>query len=332
MNMRSILLYLGLIGLGIILIANLGSFGQFLENMKRVQWYLVPLVAILQLASYYANARFYKAFFRLSHFEVDTVRLVKTSLAINFANQVIPAGGVAGTTYLSKTLADVVPAGKSTLSQLGKYIFGFLTNIPLLALGMIIIFFSGSITDISVRLVLFLTTVVVIAGIIAISYLSDRSRMRRVVRPVIRTYNKAGTFLFRKTFKPLDAVGVGNFFDEFYLGYQNIMSQKRGWVALFIWAILGNIMEMATLYATFIGFGIWPNLGIVILGYQIAIAASLIGPLTAGAGALEFGMIAGFTALGVPFALSFAVVLTYRFLKMIITLTPGFYYYRKGLA
>lgn len=332
MNTRSIFLYLGLIGLGILLITNLGSFGQFLENMRRVQWYLIPLVTVLQLASYYTNARFYRSFFKLSDFEVGTIRLIKTSLAINFANQVIPAGGVAGATYLSRTLADVVPAGKSTLSQLGKYIFGFITNIPLLALGMVIIFFSGSISNISVQLVLFSTTTVVLVGIIAIGYLSDRSRMRRLIRPFLRAYNRVGKFLFRKSFKSLNPVGVGTFLDEFYLGYKNIMTKKQGWIALFIWAFFGNIAEMATLYATFVGFGIWPNLGIVVLGYQIAIAASLIGPLTAGAGALEFGMIAGFTALGVPFALSFAVVLTYRFLKIIITLTPGFYYYRKGLA
>lgn len=332
MNIRRILLILGLLGLGLLIVINLGNFGPFVQTLKRVHWYLIPLIISIQLVSYYSNARFYGTFFALSGHYVSSARLMKAAVAINFTNQVIPAGGIAGTTYLSRSLADVVPPGKSTLSQLGRYAFSFLTNIPLLALGMLVIFFSGSIHPISVRLVLFVITLIVITSIGVISYFSERTRMRRVVNPLIRVFNRVGGFFFRKAFNPLTAVQVGEFFDEFYSGYREVMRKKSSWIALFGWATLGNIAEIATLYATFIGFGVWPNLGIVIIGYQIAIAASLIGPLTAGVGALEFGMIGGFTALGVPFALSFAVVIVYRFLNMILFLPPGFYFYRKDLS
>ena len=332
MNIRRFLLLIGLIGLGLFLVANLGGLGQFLHNLSQVRWYLIPLIILIQLGSYYSNARFYNSFFSLSGHNVPIIRLMKVALAINFTNQVIPAGGVAGTTYLSRTLSDTVPPGKSTLSQLGRYICSVITNFPLLALGVLIIFFSGSISHISVRFVIFVVTIIVIAGVAGISYLSERSRMRKIVGPVIRTYNRIGSYFFRSHFKPLTSPQVGGFFDEFYAGYRDIMRKKRNWVKLFGWAIAGNIAEMATIYATFVGFGVWPNVGVVILAYQIAIAASLVGPFTSGAGALEFGMVGGFTALGVPFALSFAVVIVYRFLNMILFLPPGFYFYRKDLT
>ena len=332
MNMRRFFIFLGIIGLGVLFATNLNALEHFIDDLAQVHWYLIPLIIIIQLASYYSNARFYDAFFALSGHHVPIWRLIKVSLAINFTNQVIPAGGVAGTTYLSRSLADVVPPGKSTLSQLGRYIFTVISNVPLLAFGMIVIFFSGSIRHISVRLVLLIVMLILTAGIAAISYFSERSRMRRVASPLIRGYNRVGRFFFRHHFKPLTAVEVGEFFDEFYSGYREIMRKKRSWVGLFTWAAAGTLAEMATIYATFIGFGYWPNIGVVILAYQIAIVASLIGPFTAGAGALEFGMVGGFTALGVPFALSFAVVIVYRFLNMILFLPPGFYFYRKDLA
>lgn len=332
MNMRRFVIFLGLLGLGILVIANLHGLEQFKDNLAKVHWYLVPLIIIMQLASYYSNARFYDAFFALSGHHVSIWRLMKISLAVNFTNQVIPAGGVAGTTYLSRSLTNIVPPGKSTLSQLGRYVFSFLTNIPLLAFGMLIIYFSGSIRHISVRLVLLVVMFVITTGIAAISYFSERSRMRRIARPLILTYNRIGHFFFRSHFKALTAVEVGEFFDEFYSGYREIIRKKRSWIGLLTWATAGNLAEMGTIYVTFIGFGVWPNIGVVVLAYQIAIAASLIGPLTAGVGALEFGMVGAFTALGVPFALSFSVVIVYRFLNMLLFLPPGFYYYRKDLT
>ncbi len=331
MNMRRILIVVGLIGLGVILTMNLGGFRQFLRIFKTLHWYIVPLIIVIQIGSYIANAKFYDTFFKLSNHIVGLRRLIRVSLAINFANQVIPAGGIAGATYLSRTLSPDVPAGKSTLAQLGRYIFSFLSFLPLLGLGFIITFFTGNIGKVSVRLILFVIIITITLGAGAIGFLSERSRMRKIVSPLVRFYNRVGKFFFRKAFKPLTPVEVGEFFDQFYSGYRDVMRKKGNWIRLLGWAMAGNIAEIATVYATFIGFGVWANIGVVIIAYLIAIAASLLGPLTAGAGALEFGMVGAFSALGVPFALSFAVVIVYRFLNMILFLPPGFYFYRKDL-
>jgi uncharacterized protein (TIRG00374 family) len=332
MNMRRIFLLIGLVGIGVILTMNFGGFGQFLKTLKQLHWYVIPLVIVIQIGSYIANAKFYDTFFKLSGHIVSMKRLIQASLAINFVNQAIPAGGIAGTTYLSRSLAPEVPPGKSTLAQLSRYVFSFLSFLPLLGLGFIITFFSGNIGRVSVRLILFVIIVTITLGAGAIGFFSERSRMRKIVSPLVRFYNRVGKFFFRKSFKPLTAVEVGEFFDEFYSGYRTIMRKKNNWIKLLGWAMAGNFAEMATVYVTFIGFGIWVNVGVVIIAYLIAIAASLLGPLTAGAGALEFGMVGGFTALGIPFTLSFAVVVVYRFLNMLLFLPPGFYFYRKDLT
>lgn len=332
MNMRRFLILLGIIGIGAILTVNFGGFGQFLEILKRIHWYVVPLIIITQIGSYFAIAKFYDTFFKLSGNIVSFSRLLKVSLAINFTNQVIPGSGIVGTTFLSRSLSPDVPAGKATLAQLGRYVFSFLSFLPLLGLGFIITFFTGNLSKVSVRLILFAIIITIVLGVGAIGFLSQRSHMRKIVSPLVKFYNRIGRHFFRKTFKPLTAVEVGAFFDEFYSGYRDVMRKKGNWIRLLGWGMAANFAEIATVYVTFIGFGVWANIGVVIIAYLIAIAASMLAPLTAGAGALEFGMVGAFTALGVPFTLSFAVVIVYRFLYMIIFLPPGFYFYHKDLS
>lgn len=331
MNIRRFLILLGLISLSLLVAANIGAIPKFLNYLHKIHWYLIPLLILVQLLSYYCNSQLYRTFFSISGHNVPMRKIFEISIGINFANQTVLASAIAGTAYLTNTLKGLVPPGKVTLAQIGRYFFAAGTNIPLLLFGIMLIFFSGSISHISVRLVVFILVVIITAGVAGIVYLSDRAHMRRLIRPLINTYNRFGNYFLRKSFQPLTPVKVGNFLDEFYTGYNDIIRNKRALTKLTIWATGGNLAEIATVYAVFTGFGSFPNPGIVILAYQIAIAASLIGPITAGAGALEFGMIGAFTALGQPFALSLAVVVVYRALSMIIFLPPGFYYYRQGL-
>ena len=97
------------------------------------------------------------------------------------------------------------------------------------------------------------------------------------------------------------------------------------------WSLAYNVAEVLTIYVVFVGLGIWINPGVVITAYTLAIIASLAGFLTGGIGVYELGMIGTFTALGIPFATAFTVVLVYRALSMILFLPPGFYFYRRQL-
>jgi uncharacterized membrane protein YbhN (UPF0104 family) len=89
---------------------------------------------------------------------------------------------------------------------------------------------------------------------------------------------------------------------------------------------------VVTIYVVFIGFGQWANPGSVVVGYTFAIIASMSALVVGGLGAYEAGMIGTFTALGMPFALAFAVVIVYRVLNLGIFLPLSFIYYRKHLG
>jgi uncharacterized protein (TIRG00374 family) len=333
MKLRRLLLLAGLIGISILIMAHLGDLSKFLDALQDLQWYVIPLVIIVQLASYYYNARYYQTFFAISKYHIGLRRLFETSLAINFANQVLPSGGVAGTTYLSEAVKPEVPAGTAALAQLGRYVFTFLSYFIVLAVGFLLLFLArnSDLNKPSVKLVIILMLAVLVLGIILLMVFRERRRLEVVLQRGVRAINWFGRVVLRRSKPLIGNERIASFLDEFYIGYHLVMDHKGRWPKLLALSLDYNVTEVLTIYVVFVGLGIWINPGVVITAYTLAINASLAGFLTGGIGVYELGMIGTFTALGVPFATAFTVVLVYRALSMILFLPPGFYFYRRRL-
>jgi uncharacterized protein (TIRG00374 family) len=332
MNMRRIMILLGIAGIFFIVVTSLGDPHKIIDAFIKVRWYVVPLVIIAQIIDYYCNAKYYQAFFDISGHRVKLRLLFEASLAINFANVAIPSGGVAGTTYLAEAIkSSGVPPAKSTLAQIGRYIFTFVSYFIVLAFGFVVMFFSGNLNKVSVRFVMLIMVVILAAGLVLMAIFSERSRLEAFISPVIRLINRFGKTVLRRAKPLIDRRRVSAFLSEFYEDYHELLSHKARWPSLVWWSLGGNIAEVATVYVVFLGFGQIVNPGIVITGYTLAIIASVGGILVNGLGVYEAGMIGTFAALGIPFALAFAVVLVYRILNMGLFLPVGLIYYRKHL-
>jgi uncharacterized protein (TIRG00374 family) len=333
MNLRRFLIVVGILGIILLVFSTFGNPMTIILAFKQVRWYVVPLVIIMQLISYYYNARYYQEFFSIFGHKVDFRRLYEVSLAINFANQAIPSGGVAGTTYLAEAVkGSGVPPGQTTLAQLDRYIFTFLSYFIVLGFGFLMLLFGNDLDKVSVRFMILLMVIVLAAGFVLLAIFSERSRLEKFLLPIIRALNSLGRHMLKRRRKPLVAEpDLDNFLTEFYHGYQLVMEHKGRWPALLWWSLGGNLAEVATLYVVFVGFGQWVNPGIVISAYTLGIAASVAGILVNGLGVLEAGLIGTFAALGVPFALAFAVTIVYRVLSFLLFLPPGLVYYRRHL-
>jgi len=332
MNLRRVLILLGILGLIVLIFSTFGNPATIVSTFARGSWYVVPLVIVTQLASYYYNARYYQQFFAIFGHTTGFRRLYEASLAINFAGQAIPSGGVASTTYLAQAVKEYgVPPSQATLAQIGRYIFTFASYFVVLALGFLTLLFSNDLNKVSVRVMMLIIVLTLAAGFMLLMVFSERSRLEALVRPVINLINAFGRRCLRRRRAIVSAARLDRFLTEFYRGYHEIIENKRNWPALFWWSLGGNLAEVATVYVVFIGFGHWVNPGIVIVAYTLAIAASVGGFLINGLGVYEAGMIGAFAALGVPFALAFDVVLVYRILNFVLFLPPGLHYYRKHL-
>jgi uncharacterized protein (TIRG00374 family) len=331
MKLSRVLLTLGLIGLALIAVKNLGQLSALLDALSDVQWYVVPLVVFMQLLSYSSNARYYQAFFSISGDKLSFDRLLKTAMAINFANIAIPSGGISGTTYLAQSLHREVTAGRATLGQLARYAFTILSFMVVLVFGFLLLFFGGGIAKVSVRLTILGLLVVLIVSIVLILLFSERRLLERGLGFIVRFINYTVCTITNRKNEVITRAQLTKFLDELYDGYSEIVRSSKNWPILFGWALAGNIAEIMTLYVVFVSFGVWPNLGAVIAAYAIANAVSLLGVFTGGVGVYEAAMVAALTALGIPFTLSFAVIIIYRGLSMLIFLPLGFIYYRQGL-
>jgi uncharacterized membrane protein YbhN (UPF0104 family) len=108
-------------------------------------------------------------------------------------------------------------------------------------------------------------------------------------------------------------------------------SNKRRMLVPFAWSMVYIVIEVFTFYLTFLAFGRVENVGIVIMAYLFANIASTFGGVFFSTGTFELGMAGTLVALGTPVALAFSVTVVYRVLNLVISLPPGFFYYRKYL-
>jgi uncharacterized protein (TIRG00374 family) len=332
MNLRRLLILAGTLGVIVLIFSTFGNPATIVSTFERGSWYVVPLVIAAQLASYYYNAGYYQAFFAIFGHKTDLRRLYEASLGINFAGQAIPSGGVASTTYLAQAVKEYgVPPSQATLAQIGRYIFTFASYFVVLAFGFITLLFSNDLNKVSVRVMILVIALTLAGGVMLMAVFSERSRLEALVKPIINLINAFGRRCLRRRRAIVSATRLDRFLTEFYRGYHEIIENKHNWPALFWWSLGGNLAEVATVYAVFVGFGHWVNPGVVIVAYTLAIAASVGGFLVNGLGVYEAGMIGAFAALGVPFALAFDVVLVYRILNFVLFLPPGLHYYRKHL-
>jgi uncharacterized protein (TIRG00374 family) len=120
-------------------------------------------------------------------------------------------------------------------------------------------------------------------------------------------------------------------FDELHENYMLFRNKLPELKRPFLYALVANLTEVLAVYAVYVAFGEWINLGAIILAYAIANFAGFVSVLPGGVGVYEALMTGVLVVAGVPAALSIPVVVMYRVLNTAIQLPPGFYFYHKAL-
>lgn len=330
MNFRRVFLFAGLGGLIILAILGLGRFNQFADVLRGANWYVLGLIFLVQLASYFSNAKYYQSFFKIFDYKVPVPELYRIAITMNYVNQVFPSAGVSGTSFMSREL-NGVPAGKATLAQLCRYIFTYLSFLAVLAIGFAFLFFAPSTNEgLAAKLGAFFIFIVVMMGVGIIILLKNRPLVQKMGDKMVSGFNKVARIFTRKK-RQVSKQQTNHFFNELYHGFDVLFAKRGAWVKPLFYALAGNLAEVATVYIVFLAFGAAPNPGIVIAGYALANMAGLASFATLGIGAYEGAMIGSFVAFGIPFALAFAVTIVYRVLNMWLFMPIGFYFYRKSL-
>lgn len=325
-NLRRTLFFLIVLILGFIFISHLGQFKSFLHTLKEADLWILATIVIARYIYYWANARYFMVTFGFFDGKISFRRAMEATLVYNFLNNIIPAAGATGISYIAREFRDDVKTSVASAVQIAWYAFTYTGYIFLLLLGILALSASSRLHRLSFKAVfiaaIVIAVIVILIGIVVINYERAKKVAWQIARPV--------NWVLRKLKKhPIERQRLDNFLQEFYDSFRLLLTAKwQLWRPLW-YCFLTLSMEIVSIYIVFLSLGRVINPGEVIIAYGLAIVTSTFGIFTGGVGVYEVVMTGTFVALGESFGTAFAAVIIYRVIAFWLFIPVGLHYYRK---
>jgi uncharacterized protein (TIRG00374 family) len=303
------------------------------NEITHVRWWALLLFFPLLAWKYDAQARLYRRLFEIVGNKFSYRHMYETALELNFVNTVFPSGGVSGISYYGVRMrSENVTAGKATLVQIMKLVLLFLSFEVLLALGLLFLAIGGDVNVFIFMLTVILATLLIVGTALLGFVLGARNRVEVFHRMLKKLINQGYRLLTRgRGHRHFNLYRVHFLLSELHENYLTIRGEWRELKKPFLFALLTNVAEILTIYAVYVAFGEYVNMGAVILAYSVANFAGFISVLPGGVGVYEVLMTTVLVAAGVPAGLSLSVTVMYRVLSTVIQLPPGYYFYHRTL-
>ena len=289
-----------------------GEEHRFETILRRAQpgWLLTAVV--LQAGTYLVTAGMWQRVLSWAREPLSLRRLVPLSLAKLFTDQVVPSGGISGSTLVVSALRKHgISAPAATATVLVSFVAYYLAYAAALAVTLATLWALG---DLSV-VVIALTAVLLVLAIgvtLAIRWISghgSRSLPRWIMALPI-----AGAFLERIAEAPPRA-----------LGDRRLLAATAG-LQLLVFALDGS-----TLWAILRAVGWQADAVVVFAAFVIASVAGTIGIVPGGLGTFEGTCVAMLHAVGVPVADGLTATLLLRGFTFWLPMLPGLWLTRQVL-
>jgi uncharacterized protein (TIRG00374 family) len=316
----------------ILIITLRDQIGDAIRNLGKVNTYALLLIIPIEAINYDAYARMFRHLFGIFGEKVEYRQMFRVQLELNFVNHILPSGGVSGISYFALRLKALnVSTAKSTLVQVMMRILLYISFEPLLILGLIFLSMEGHANNFTIAVASSLITLVIVGTFISIYIFDSRARINSFLTFITRFINKAVRLVRPRHPEVINIERAQIVFDELHENYEVL---KKNWQNLkkpLFYSLIADVTEIAGLYVVYIAFGIFPNIGAIILAYAIANFAGLVSVLPAGIGIYEALMTAVLAAAGVPVAESIPVTIMFRIVSMTVQLVPGYIFYQKAV-
>lgn len=328
MKLRHFLFFLALVFLVVLLIKNYGNIAQFTSLLSQFNIFILLLALPLRYLYYWANTKYFEAFFHLPKKKIKFTKLFHAVVTMNFVNTVFPSGGISGVTYLSKVLEPEIEEHQSVVAQAFWYVCNFVALILLTMTAFLALILFNQISRISSRFVILLISFIVAGGLVLIMVSLNRKMAEKIVLWAVWPINRVLRRLKRDELSKIRVISV---LDEFYEVLNRFLASPLKYRRPVGFAIINTICDILTIYVVFSAFGIIPNPGVVITGYVLALIASAASIFTSGVGIYEATMTAVFVSLGVPFTAAFAVTVVYRIVALWLFIPVGLIFYKRTM-
>ncbi|MEK7603424.1 MAG: lysylphosphatidylglycerol synthase transmembrane domain-containing protein [Patescibacteria group bacterium] len=331
-NWRLILTVFTFLALTAIIYALRQQIFDTLTNLRRVNIWALPLMLLWQLFNYHSYSKLYQGTFSILGEKLRYRSLFRVMLELNFVNNVFPSGGVSGFSYFGVRMKDAdVPVAKSTLTQLMRFIFIFVSFQVLLVLGLVALAAEGKANSLMLLVAGSVATLVAVGILLTIFIVGSKKRIDVFFTLITKLINKIISIVRPSRQEAINIQRARKVFGELHENYVLLQANISRLRAPFLWGLVANLSEVLTIYTVYIAFGEFVNPGAIILAYAVANFAGLVSVLPGGIGIYEAIMTAILVAAGIPAALSIPVTIMYRVLNMLIQLPPGYIAYHKAL-
>jgi len=304
------------------------------KNLARVNSWALLLLIPIELWNYDSQARLYKSLFQALGNVVSYRGMYQIALELNFINSVFPSAGISGVSYFGVRLrseTDKITGGKASLVQMLKLMIVLVSFEVLLILGLIFLALGGHVNNLTILVASSVSTLLVIGTFAFIYILDSSARINATFSFITKILNWVIHFFRPGKAEAIHIERVRHVVDELHNNYRLIHANYKLLKKPFMFATMANLSEVLAIYAVYVAFGHWINVGAVILAYAVANFAGFISVLPGGIGVYEALMTGILAISGIPVSLSIPVVIMYRVLNTLIQIPPGYYFYHKSL-
>lgn len=331
-NWKLILNIATLVALAAMVVLIWDQIVETFRNLSSVNLWILSLMIPLLVVNYHGQAQIYRGLFAALGNKLDYWPTLKASFEINFINRIFPSGGVSGISYFGMRMrSSEITGGRATMVHIMRLFLQFTSFEVLLIIGLMFLAATGQANNIVILVATSISTLLVIGTAAFIYVVGSERRIHATFGALTRAVNKSVKFFRPKRPDIIDIGRAEMLVQEMHNTFKMVFKHLKNMRRPFLWALAVNAAEVLSVYAVYVAFGSWVNIGAIILAFAIANFAGLVSVLPAGAGIYEFLMTAVLTAAGVPLALSLPATIMFRVLSTTLQVIPGYYFYNKAV-
>lgn len=320
------------VALGLIIYFARHDIADVAQRLRDLNLWVLLLMVPAQFLVFFTYAKIFHHSFKVTGKEVTTKQLFGPAIELNFVNHIFPSAGVSGFSYLTLRLKQYgASTAKSTLAQLARFAFMFMSFIALLLVALVLLAGEGRTSSLVVLAVSAVTFSMLFATALLIFVIGSEFRIKRFSNVLARWLNKLLHVFHRKNPEIISLARVEKTFHELHQDYVVMRSNLRQMRQVMIWSLFAAVAELLLLYLAFVAHGEWVNPGVVIIAFVIASIAGLFAILPGGLGVYEPLMTAVLISGGVAPALALSATLVYRVVTLLLSLLTGYVLYQRTI-
>lgn len=329
-NWRTIVTVVTITALVVLLIAIREQIIDTFNNLGKIHAWILLVIIPLTILGYHAQTKMYQGLFALLGNKLGYKFMFRAAVELNFVNTVFPSGGVSGISYFGVRLRNQEITGtKASLVQIMKLLLVFGSFEILLIVGLLMMAIGGQANDLVILVAGSISTLLVVGTLAFVAIIRSERRIHATFSFITTMLNRLIHLVRRNNPETISTARAEGVMRDLHHNYKLIETNYRQLQWPFVWALVLNVSAILSIYAVYIAFGEWVNLGAIILAYSVANFAGLVSVLPGGIGIYEALMTGVLAAAGIPPALSLPVTVMFRVLSTLIQVPPGYILYHK---